>query len=44
MYGPAAFLKREFCMIPEVAYMYPAYLIGTRAVALMGIRTRQRSH
>jgi hypothetical protein len=30
----------EMCRISEVADMYPAYLIGSRAVAMMGIRTR----
>ena len=32
------------CRVSEVADMYPACLIGTRAVALMGIRTRHWSH
>jgi hypothetical protein len=32
MYGPAPWMA-------EVADMYPAYLIGSRAAALMGIRT-----
>ena len=30
--------------ISEVADMYPACLIGSRVVALMGIRTRHRFH
>ena len=35
----------EFCVWrSEVADTYPACLIGSRAVALMGIRTRQWSH
>jgi hypothetical protein len=39
LYGPAAFRKRACAWIAEVADMYPACLIGSRAVALMGIRT-----
>jgi hypothetical protein len=39
MYGPAAFRKRDCAWFAEVADMYPARLIGSRAVALMGIRT-----
>jgi hypothetical protein len=38
MYGPAAFRKRDCAWVAEVADMYPACLIGSRAVALMGIR------
>ena len=38
MYGPAAFRNRACAWFAEVADMYPACLIGTRAVALMGIR------
>ncbi len=34
----------RFCRMSEVADMYPAYLIGTWAVAMMGIRTRHWSH
>jgi len=34
----------EICWIPEVAAMYPAFMIGSRAVAMMGIRTRHGSH
>jgi hypothetical protein len=41
MYGPAAFRKRDRAWGAEVADMYPAYLIGSRAVALMGIRTHR---
>jgi hypothetical protein len=44
MYGPAADRKKDFCWMSEVADMYPACLIGTRAVAMMGIRTRHWSH
>jgi len=44
MYGPAAVRKKDFCRISEVADMYPAFLIGSRAVAMMGIRTRHWSH
>lgn len=39
MYGPAAFRNRDCAWVLEVADMYPACLIGSRAVALMGIRT-----
>ena len=39
MYGPAAFRNRDRAWVTEVADMYPACLIGSRAVALMGIRT-----
>ena len=31
--------QERVCRLSEVAYVYPAYLIGTRAVAMMGIRT-----
>ena len=31
--------QERVCRLSEVASMYPAYLIGTRAVAMMGIRT-----
>ena len=34
MYGPAAFRKRDCAWKAEVADMYPACLIGSRAVAL----------
>ena len=44
MYGPTAFRKSDFCMVLEVADMYPACLIDTRAVAMMGIRTLPWSH
>ena len=44
LYGPAAFRKRACAWIAEVADMYPACLIGSRAVALMGIRTHLWSH
>jgi hypothetical protein len=44
MYGPAAFRKRDCAWVAEVADMYPACLIGSRAVALMGIRTHLWSH
>ena len=44
MYGPAAFRKRDCAWKAEVADMYPACLIGSRAVALMGIRTHLWSH
>jgi hypothetical protein len=44
MYGPAAFRKRDCAWVAEVADMYPACLIGSRAVALMGIRTHRWSH
>jgi hypothetical protein len=37
-------LQARFFWIPEVADMYPACLIGTRAVALMGVRTHAWSH
>ncbi len=36
MYGPAAFRKRDFRTIVGVADVYPAFVIGSRAVALMG--------
>jgi hypothetical protein len=36
--------QARFCWISEVADMYPACLIGSRAVAMMGIRTRRCSH
>ena len=32
--------QERVCRLAEVADMYPAILIGTRAVAMMGIRTR----
>jgi len=32
------------CTMSEVADMDPAYLIGARAVALMGVRTHLWSH
>jgi hypothetical protein len=35
LYGPAAFRKRACAWAAEVADMYPACLIGSRAVALM---------
>jgi hypothetical protein len=35
MYGPAAFRKRDCAWVAEVTDMYPACLIGSRAVALM---------
>jgi Protein of unknown function (DUF3147) len=44
VYGPAAFRKRGCAWVAEVADMYPACLIGSRAVALMGIRTHRWSH
>jgi hypothetical protein len=44
LYGPAAFRKRDCAWKAEVADMYPACLIGSRAVALMGIRTHLWSH
>jgi hypothetical protein len=44
MYGPAAFRNRDRAWVTEVADMYPACLIGSRAVALMGIRTHLWSH
>ena len=44
MYGPAAFRNRDCAWVLEVADMYPACLIGSRAVALMGIRTHRWSH
>jgi len=38
-------VSQESCAwIAEVADMYPACLIGSRAVALMGIRTHLWSH
>ena len=37
-------LQERICWIPEVADMYPACLVGTRAVALMGVRTHVWSH
>src|ERR1700733_1231305 len=39
MYRLAAFRKRDRAWIAEVADMYTACLVGSRAVALMGIRT-----
>jgi hypothetical protein len=44
MYGPAAVRKRDLCRMSDVADMYPACLLGSRAVAMMGIRTRHLSH
>ena len=44
MYGPAAFRNRDRAWVSEVADMYPACLIGSRAVALMGIRTHRWSY
>jgi hypothetical protein len=44
LYGPAAFRKRDCAWKAEVADMYPACLIGSRAVASMGIRTHLWSH
>src|ERR1700758_4642065 len=44
MYGPAAFRNRDRAWVAEVADMYPACLIGSRAVALMGIRTHRWSY
>ena len=40
MYVPAAVRNREFGVAAEVAHMYPACWIGSRAVAMMGLRTR----
>ena len=36
--------QEKLCWESEVADMYPACLIGSRAVAVMGIRTRHWSH
>ena len=36
VYGPAAFRNRVCAWVAEVVDMYPACLIGSRAVALMG--------
>jgi hypothetical protein len=36
--------QEGICTVSEVADMYPACLVSTRAVALMGIRTRHWSH
>ena len=44
MYGPAAFRKRDCAWIAEVADLHPDLLIGSRAVALVGIRTHLWSH
>jgi hypothetical protein len=44
MYGPAAIRKRDYFWLSEVADMYPACLIGSRAVALLGVRTLLLSH
>jgi hypothetical protein len=44
MYGPAADSKWVRAWKAEVADMYPACLIGTWAVASMGIRTRLWPH
>ena len=44
MYGPAAFRNRDCAWVAAVADMYPACLIGSRAVALMGVRTHLWSH
>ena len=41
LYGPAAFRKRACAWIAEVADMYPACLIGSRAVASMGTLREQ---
>jgi len=44
MYGPAAFRDRDCAWVAEVADIYPACLIGSRAVTLMGMRTHRWSH
>jgi hypothetical protein len=38
------FRNRDRAWVAEVADMYPACLIGSRAVALMGIRTHRWSY
>lgn len=40
MYVPTAVRNSEFGVAAEVAHMYPACWIGSRAVAMMGLRTR----
>jgi hypothetical protein len=40
MYVPAVVRNRESGVAAEVAHMYPACFFGSRAVAMMGLRTR----